>query len=339
MATPRRMVKANGEVTWKIEPCYKGKRLKAGRFPTKHQAQQYELDCIKEASREGGALDGYRLSHALDRFIEELGNGKRRVKGARWETVRAKKILKDPIADEFLSDLSDRNIDEWMDRRRGDGVAESTILREISLLQAVMRRCTKWRWLDHDPFRLVDRPKSPQSRDRRPSDQEIKSLLAELRLDPEDLHVFNHSSQVGVLFLLAIETGMRLSEMTTLEWDQVELGQRYLRLDRTKNGDRRTIPLSTRAVQLLGCLKDTHAQSATRCFTVTARNASALFYKARKKAGIEGLTFHDSRHEAASRLARKLEFAHFVSVMGWRNPQQAMVYVNPSATELAQQLD
>lgn len=48
-----------------------------------------------------------------------------------------------------------------------------------------------------------------------------------------------------LVFDLALETGMRLSEIYTLEWDQVDLERRTIFLDKTKNGHKRQVPLSS----------------------------------------------------------------------------------------------
>jgi len=51
--------------------------------------------------------------------------------------------------------------------------------------------------------------------------------------------------------ILAIETGMRLGEIGGLTWDRVDLAAGVVRLDLTKNGERRTVPLSDKAVSAL----------------------------------------------------------------------------------------
>lgn len=54
-----------------------------------------------------------------------------------------------------------------------------------------------------------------------------------------------------VLFILAVESAMRLSEMYTLHEDQIDLPKRTVFLDKTKNGDKRQVPLSSVALELL----------------------------------------------------------------------------------------
>ncbi len=54
---------------------------------------------------------------------------------------------------------------------------------------------------------------------------------------------------------------------------------------------------------------------------------------------ITGLTFHDTRHEALTRLARKLDVLDLARMVGHRDPRSLMVYYNAPAEEIARRLD
>lgn len=64
-----------------------------------------------------------------------------------------------------------------------------------------------------------------------------------------------------------------------------------------------------------------------------------MFRRYRERAGLEGFTFHDSRHTAATWMARKLEVLDLCKTFGWSNPKMAMVYYNPTAEDIADLLD
>jgi thiamine-monophosphate kinase len=59
---------------------------------------------------------------------------------------------------------------------------------------------------------------------------------------------------VAVAFLLALESAMRLGEICALRWEHIQASRGYLTLVDSKNADRRDVPLSRRAVALLGKL-------------------------------------------------------------------------------------
>lgn len=79
-----------------------------------------------------------------------------------------------------------------------------------------------------------------------------------------------------------------------------------------------------------------------KVFTVSDSSRDALFRKARKQAGLENsdLTFHDSRHEAASLMARRIKNAlTLCKIFGWKDPKQALTYYNPTNDEILDELN
>lgn len=133
-------------------------------------------------------------------------------------------------------------------------------------------------------------------------------------------------------FLFTLSTGMRAGEIAGLTWDRVRSD--HVRLVETKNGSARDVPLSgvaRRIAQRMRGFDD------ALVFGLSSQTLDALFRRARQRAGMDGFTFHDARHTAATRLAlsRKVEALELCRIMGWRNPKQAMVYFNPTASQLA----
>jgi len=56
------------------------------------------------------------------------------------------------------------------------------------------------------------------------------------------------------LVVIALETAMRRGEILALEWKDVDLHRRVATLQDTKNGERRSVPLSTKAATTLANL-------------------------------------------------------------------------------------
>jgi len=74
-------------------------------------------------------------------------------------------------------------------------------------------------------------------------------------------------------------------------------------------------------------------------FTVKDASFDTLWRKLRDKCEIEDLHFHDSRHEACTRLARKLEVLDLARMIGHKDLRSLMVYYNATASEIANRLD
>ncbi|MCS6503837.1 site-specific integrase [Burkholderia thailandensis] len=141
------------------------------------------------------------------------------------------------------------------------------------------------------------------------------------------------AATLSFCIVLAIETGMRAGEIVKLRWEQIDLANHTIRLNLTKNGHARSVPLSERAEAAIRALpRSIHGGRLTSFYD--SRGLSAAFRRACERAGVVGLRFHDLRHEAASRLAPHMPASTLAKVMGWKTLQMAMRYYNPTDQEL-----
>jgi integrase len=99
---------------------------------------------------------------------------------------------------------------------------------------------------------------------------------------------------------------------------------------------KRNVALSNYAMHLIELMRgidDVHL------FTVAPISKSQYFWTMCKQTGIEDLRFHDSRHEAITRLARKLDVLDLARMIGHRDLKSLMIYYNATASEIAARLD
>jgi integrase len=290
----------------------------------------------REAEIEGGASVLARrmtFGELLDRYAAEVSPTKA---GCRWEQIRIAALSDDPIAAVRLAELDERHFSAWRDRRLRT-VTPATVRREWSLLSGA---CTvainEWRLLDRHPMRAVRRPSSSRPRDRLATDDELERILYCLGYERE-LAPLTMIARVGAALLFAIETAMRRGEIAALCWQDVEFDRRYLRVGAGKtDAARREVPLSSEALRIVRQLET--VRDGDKVFRVSATSIDVLFRKARDKAGVMGLTFHDSRHLAITRLAKVLDVLPLAKAIGHRDLRQLMIYYNPSAEDLAKKL-
>jgi integrase len=129
---------------------------------------------------------------------------------------------------------------------------------------------------------------------------------------------------------------MRRGELLALQWRNVDLTRQTAFLPTSKNGKPRTVPLSSQAVALLSALPRTEADIV---FPISAPTMEAAFKRARVRAQIPNLRFHDLRHTATSRMAHKLpNVIELASVTGHQTLQMLKRYYHPNAEILAQKL-
>ncbi len=189
-----------------------------------------------------------------------------------------------------------------------------------------------------NPLRMVSRPPEPRHRDRRLAGDEEARLLAAIDQTKQAV-------QLRALFTLALETGARLGELLALRWEEVDLQKRVMTLHgrevdgkrQLKNADPyRYSPLSPAAVAALRTLP--RPIKGGRVFTAWARSDSFTkqWQRVCTLAGVEGLRFHDLRHEFASRMAPKVEMHVLMKLLGHKSPAMVARYYNQTADDVSE---
>ena len=254
--------------------------------------------------------------------------------GYDWEQKQITRILKTPMAELLVGDVTKAYIREWRNKRL-ETVQGSTVNREWNLFSHIFSMARdEYEYISVSPFTGVRRPKDNPDRDRLISDSEIEQLRVVSGFDGVTSKLIKE--KVFVAFLFAIETAMRAGEICNLTWDNVNKEDRTAFLPKTKNGKSRTVALSNRAIELLGCLsKERH----DKCFGLKSSQITANFTILVNKTLIENLNFHDTRHEAITRLAKKLPVLALARNTGHTDIKKLMVYYNETGAEIAKLLD
>jgi integrase len=136
---------------------------------------------------------------------------------------------------------------------------------------------------------------------------------------------------------LALETAMRQGELVALRWENVDLTRRIAHLPDTKNGEARTVPLSSTSVEVLRALpRRLHGQVFPGLTTEAVKRA---FARATRRAGIEDLHFHDLRHEATTRFFELgLNIMEVATITGHKDLRMLRRYTHLKAEDLAKKL-
>lgn len=264
------------------------------------------------------------LGELLERYLGEVTPSK---KGWREEKSRIQRFMKHPLALRMLAALRAVDFTKYRDERLKE-VKPKTVQLELATLSVVFTVAAKdWSIPIDNPILHISKPRLPKGRERRLLPDEEDRLLAAARQ--------SKTPHLVACIQLAIETGMRRGELASLTWSQVDFRTKTIRLTDTKNGDDRIVLLSIAAESVIHAIpRQIHTEALTGFHD--SNGIGAAFRRACKRAGLSDLHFHDLRHEAASRLAKKLPVATLAKVMGWRTLQMAMRYYNPTAAELVQ---
>lgn len=310
---------------WRAQVYVRGQR-DSDTFRTRQEAAQWALQ--REAELSGTTPAPRTLDAALSRYRDDVSPSHR---GYRWEVMRLESMRRHPIASLLLGSLVGPDIAAWRDERLKQ-VSPATVAREMTLLRAVLEACrVDWGWIKANPMAEVRKPRTPASRKRRITPEEIDRVLIACDL-ADGLSARTSLQRVGLAFLFALETAMRAGEIVGMRWPDV--AEKSVTLPRTKNGDVRVVPLSKRAREILASLPRTDGP----VFGLHPGTRDALWRQAVRTTQIPDLHFHDSRAEAIWRLSRKLDVLELARVIGHRNPASLMLYYNTSPDELADRL-
>ncbi|WP_194842650.1 site-specific integrase [Endozoicomonas sp. OPT23] len=170
-----------------------------------------------------------------------------------------------------------------------------------------------------NPIKSLHLPSENLPRDRTATKGELNLLLA------------NAPDRMKPIFELAVYTSMRRSELVALNWDWIDLNRRIITLPDSKTGQR-VVPLSEAAVQLLSALP---MRPATVVFPVTPDAVTKAFSRAKKRAGLRDIRFHDLRHTAITHYANKgLTAPQLQVISGHKTLSQLNRYCNLKAADV-----
>lgn len=240
-------------------------------------------------------------------------------------------------------------VERWVAEMHEAGRAPSTITKRVGGLARVvdwaMRR--NMITIEANPLRLLPRGYGSKGfdrnklwageRDRRLEAAEegaIRSVLAD--------------KNEALLFDMALETAMRLSEIFTLKAAHVDLGKRTIFLHSTKNGSKRQVPISSVLLKKLEAhdltgdwvFPDWWQGGELKQRELVGHRLTHRFARVFEKAGCPDFRFHDLRHEAISRFYERTNMTdlEIASISGHKGFRMLQRYANLRGSSLAVKL-
>ncbi|EFN9290341.1 site-specific integrase [Escherichia coli] len=223
--------------------------------------------------------------------------------------------------------------------------SKGTKTRHLAILRAILNMAVEWGWLDRAP--KISTPRVKNGRIRWLTEEESKRLFAEIAP-----HFFP-------VVMFAITTGLRRSNVTDLEWSQVDLDKKmaWIHPDETKAGNAIGVPLNETACQILRKQQGLHKRwvfvhtkpayrsdgTKTAAVRKMRTDSNKAWKGALKRAGISNFRFHDLRHTWASWLVQSgVSLLALKEMGGWETLEMVQRYAHLSAghlTEHASKID
>lgn len=341
--------------TWKAVIRKTGWPTSSKTFRTKRDAEDWarrtEDEMVRGVYIQRAPGERMTLESALNRYLREVTPTKR--ESTRTSEYKKAQPLLKHLGKYSLAALSADIVAQYRDIRlagdpdeNGKPVPRSnnTVRLELALLSHLFTIAIK-EWglgLPFNPVSQIRRPAPGAGRNRRLTPAENKRLLAVV--DSYSNPMFSW------IVRIALETGMRLSEIGGLRLGQVDLQKRVVRLDVTKNSSPRTVPLTKAAKTAFQAAIDNPIrppQTDLVFFGEPGRDGVRrpyLFDKAwtdaKKEAGLTDFRFHDLRHEAVSRLVEAgLSDQEVAAISGHKSMQMLKRYTHLRAEDLVEKLD
>jgi len=274
------------------------------------------------------SIEQTTLSELILRYKDEVVP---LLRGALFENYRLATISKSPLGKLSLIALTPIQVAGYRDHRL-KSVSGSSVLRELESLSAMLNHARReWGFaLASNPVQSIRRPKANAPRTRRLDLDEEQHLLLALKSNGRSLNgTFLKGTRnpwIMPIVQLALETAMRRGELLGLKWEHINLTKRIAYLPITKNGEPRTVPLSSKAHVILSSLP---RAIDGRVFPITANALKLAWARACESAGIADLHFHDLRHEATSRFFEKeLSLMEVASITGHKTLQMLQRYTH-----------
>ena len=322
-----------GPLQWRAR-VRRGGRVETRTFENREEAERWAHQAeaeIKDGSRASrDEAERTTLDEALARYEKEIIPDKA-LSSQRTARNRLRRLQKQSFAAIALARIKGSDLAAYIKDRQDEkiGASGNDVRLDLALISHVFTVARQDWGMPHlsNPVKAVRKPRLPPGRDRRlVGDEEARLLVAAATCGGE----------IGPIIPWAIETAMRRGEIAAMRWEHLDKKARVLLIPETKNGTSRRVPLSSRALQVLD---DLPRRIDGAVWSMRPDSISQAFERVCKAAGIEGLTFHDLRHEATSRLFEKgLNPMEVAAITGHKTLQMLKRYTHLRAEDLVGRL-
>jgi len=197
----------------------------------------------------------------------------------------------------YLTDFTVLDVEQMQSDIIRQGLSVAYANRLTATVKRMFTKASDWELVDESVLKRIRKIKLLRG--------EIKRLRY-LSDDEAERLVNNCDKSIKNIVITALNTGMRKSEILRLTWDRVDLKNRVILLDKTKNGERREIPINDTLYQTLSDIIRNLKTDFVFYNPETLKpfvDIKRSFGAALKKSHILDFHFHDLRHTFASRLA------------------------------------
>lgn len=297
-----------------------GIRYRKSTGKTKRREAEEVLDSEREKAKAGECAGSqkvktYKLVDLAEEYLKWAG--RQRSYKDKKQSIRQ---LVEVFGNHNVKDLNTREIEQWQSRRLKYN-KPSTVNRLLATLKHMVNKGGQWEMAGDGALKQVRNVKLLPENNRRLRFLSIEECQRLIECCHKDLKP---------IVIVALNTGMRRSEIFNLKWEQVDLRHGFILLDTSKNGERREIPINTTLEYLF---KEMSQRSVESKYVFAGKTGKPLtdikkgFRTALLKAGIHDFRFHDIRHTFASQLVMAgIDLTSVKELLGHKSLTMTMRY-------------
>mgnify|MGYP001347605752 CR=1 FL=1 len=282
--------------TWWIDYRYHGRRIRESTGTSSRKRAEQLL-----AKRQAEVFEG-RFSFAPQAsvphfhdfaaaYLEEFSKHNKKKSSLRRDVGIARN-LSSYFGSKRLDAMTPMLIEHYKNRRRNDGAAPATVNRELACLKHMFTIALRDRLVLENPVRSVRMFRV---------DNEVTNVLSK---EDETKLLEAAAPHLKRIIVCALDSGMRLGEILSLTWRQVDVSRGIIRVEHTKSGKPREIPISERLRTTLGRAGAHNEHVFLGPKGLGVESVKTAMNAALRRSGLEerGVRFHDLRHTFATRL-------------------------------------
>ncbi|MDC3316252.1 site-specific integrase [Candidatus Thioglobus sp.] len=258
-----------------------------------------------------------KLSELIIEYLNLDYKGKDQVEHSRKLRVWLNSLSNIPA-----KEINANNIKKGLDALPSH-LSNASINRHKAAISGVLTYACKRGYIKINPAKLVPSLPENNERTRFLSEAERTRLFSSCRS--------SHWDKLYLIVLLAITTGARKGELTTLRWNDVDFERRTAYVATTKNGQPKVLPLTDSVIRELKLFdsKDSSLIFASKVKENVAYCFTKPWKKALEDADIKDFRFHDLRHSCASYLAQSgASLLEIADVLGHKQIRVTMRYAH-----------
>ena len=245
-----------GQVWW-MRFNYEGKQVRKSTETTDKKLAEKIFHKVMTLIAEGKWFEkpvhsDKTIGNLLDKYVKEHSTPNKAPNTVKSDMAMVNE-MKAFFGVTLLKDVTPSLISAYKTKCRDKGLAPATINHRRTLLRHAFNLAIReWQWCQENPVERVSRERVSNSRDRWLTFEEERTLLECCVLHPTRKDNKTESTYwMQEIVIFALNTGMRQDEILSLEWPNADLFRRTVLVVKSKNGEKRTVPMNQRVFELL----------------------------------------------------------------------------------------